>query len=97
MHIFTETTTSDESWAVFWERRRSQYIQSYSFPNILLDVWEGLKAYIFEKRQCKGVHFEKKFSPRVARRNSVTFFLRRASRGAAQPLHFKFASYAYEL
>ena len=23
---FTETTTSDESWAVTWERRRSQYV-----------------------------------------------------------------------
>ena len=44
MHIFTETTTSDESWAVSWKRRRSQYVQSCSFPNILLDVWESLKA-----------------------------------------------------
>ena len=50
MHIFTETTTSGESWAVSWERRRSQYVQSYSFPYILLDGWEGLKAYTFQKK-----------------------------------------------
>ena len=44
------------------ERRRiSQYVQSYSFPNILLDGWEGLKAYTFEKRQSKGAYFEKIF------------------------------------
>ena len=97
MHIFTETITSDESWAVSWERRRSQCIQPYSFPNILLDGWEGLKAYTFGKRQSKGVHFERNFPPRYARRKSFTFFSRRASRGAARPLHFKFASYAYEL
>ena len=60
-HIFTETTTSDESWAVSWERRQSQYVQSYSFPNILLDGWEALKAYFFDKRQSKGAHFEKNF------------------------------------
>ena len=54
MHIFTETTTSDESWAVSWERRRSQCVQSYSFPNTLLDDWEGLK-----KRQSNGAHIEK--------------------------------------
>ena len=59
MHIFTETTTSDESLVVSWERRRSRYVQFYSFPNILLDGWEGLKAYTYEKRQSKGVHFEK--------------------------------------
>ena len=75
MHIFTETTTSDESWAV-----SSSILQ---FPNILLDGWEGLKAYTFEKRQSKGAHFE--------------IFFHRASRGAAWPLHFKFASYAYDL
>ena len=61
MHIFTETTTSDESWAVSWERRRSQYVQSYSFPNILLDSWEGMKAYTLERRQSKGADFEKNF------------------------------------
>ena len=61
MHIFTETTTSDESWAVSWERRRNQYVQSYSFPNILLNGWEGLKAYTFEKGSLK-VHTFKKFS-----------------------------------
>ena len=55
--------------------------ESYSFPNISLDGWEGLKAYTFEKRQSKSAHFSK--------------ISRRASRGAAWPLHFKFASYAY--
>ena len=69
-HIFTETTTSDESWAVSWERRRSQYVQSYSFPNILLDGWEALKAYFFDKRQSKGAHFEKIF--RRAQRGEIT-------------------------
>ena len=65
-----------------WERRRSQNVQSYGFPNILLDGWEGLKAYTFEKKkQSKGAHFEKIF--------------RHASRGASWPLHFKIASYAY--
>ena len=54
MHIFTETTTSDKSWAVSWEQQRSQYVESYSFPNILLDDWDGLIVYIFEKRQSKG-------------------------------------------
>ena len=73
MHIFTDYYKRDESWAVSWERRRSQYIQSYSFPNILLDGWEGLKAYTFEKRQSNGVHFEKIFH--------------RAMRGEI-PLHF---------
>ena len=33
-----------------WERRQSQCVQSYSFPNILLDGWEGLKAYTFEEK-----------------------------------------------
>ena len=80
--------------AVSWERRRSQNVQSYSFPNILLDGWEGLKACTFEKRQSKGAHFEKNF--RRAKRGEITsHFFRRASRGAAWPLHFKFASYAY--
>ena len=37
------------------------------FPNILLDGWEGLKAYTFEKRQSKGAHFEKIF------RRAITF------------------------
>ena len=89
-------TTSDESWAaaVSWERRRSQNVQSYSFPNILLDGWEGLKACTFEKRQSKGAHFEKNF--RRAKRGEITsHFFRRASRRAAWSLHFKFASYAY--
>ena len=48
----------DESWVVSWERRRSQYVQSYSFPNILPDGWEGLKVYSFKKRQSKGPHFQ---------------------------------------
>ena len=38
--------------------------------------------YTFEKRQSNGAHIEKKV-------------FRRALRGAAWPLHFKFASYAY--
>ena len=41
MHIFKETTTSDESWVVSWEQ------QSYGFPhklNILLDGLEGLRT-----------------------------------------------------
>ena len=94
MHIFTETTTSDDSWAVSWERRRSQYVQSYGFPNILLDGWEGLKACTFEKRQSKGVHFEK-ISAALRAAKFLHIFSRRASRGAARPLHFIFASYAY--
>ena len=69
MHIFTETTTSDESWAVSWEQRRSQCVQSYRFPNILLDGWEGLKAYTLGKRQSNGAYFEKNFPPRYARQN----------------------------
>ena len=33
-----------------------------SFSNILLDGWEGLITYTFEKRQSKGAHqFEKNF------------------------------------
>ena len=95
-HFHRDYNTSDESWAVSWERRRSQYVQSYSFPNILLDGWEALKAYFFDKRQSKGAHFEKIFRRAAARRNYLHFF-RRASRGAAWPLHFKFASYAYAL
>ena len=72
MHIFTETTTSDKSWAVSWERRRSQYVQSYSFPNILLDGWEGLKAYTLKKKGSLKVHTFKKIS---------------AARSAAKLLH----------
>ena len=49
MHIFTETTTSDENWAVSWERRRSQCVQSYSLPNTLLHGWEGLKLTPLKK------------------------------------------------
>ena len=30
-------------------------------PNILLDGWEGMKAYTFEKKQSKSAHFEKNF------------------------------------
>ena len=56
VHFRFQTTTIDEIWAA-WERRRSQCVQSYSYPNILLDGWEGLKAYTFEKRQSKGAHF----------------------------------------
>ena len=69
MHIFTETTTSDKK--LGWGRRRSQYVQFYNFPNILLDGWEGLKAYTFEKRQSF-----KKFSTalRYAWRNYFRFF-----------------------
>ena len=63
-------STSDESWAVSWERRPSQYVQSYSFPNILLDGWEALKAYFFDKKQSKGAHFEKIF--RRAQRGEIT-------------------------
>ena len=93
MHILTKTTTSDKSWAaaVSWERRQSQNVQSYSFPNILLDGWEGLKACTFEKRQSKGAHFEKKFC-RATRSEITSHFF---SRSAAWSLHFKFASYAY--
>ena len=66
MHIFTETTTSDESWALSWERRRSQCVQSYNFPNTLLDDWEGLK----KKRQSNDAHIEKIF--RRATRGEIT-------------------------
>ena len=89
-------TTSDESWAaaVSWEWRRSQNVQSHSFPNILLDSWEGLKACTFEKRQSKGAHFERNFR-RTKCSEITSHFFRHASRGAAWPLHLKFASYAY--
>ena len=78
-HIFTETATSDESWAVSWERRRSQYVQSYNFPNIILDGWEALKAYFFDKRQSKGAHF-KKFpaAPSAAKLLNIFFAALRA-------------------
>ena len=66
MHIFKETTTDNKSWAVSWERWQSQYIQSYCFPNILLDGWEGLRGFIL---QSKGAHFEK-----VATAHYFTFF-----------------------
>ena len=62
------------------------------FPNILLDGWEGLKAYTFEKRQSKGAHFEKIYCR--AMRGKIVF--RHTLHGAAWPLHFKFASYAYD-
>ena len=55
MHTFTMTTTSDESWVGM--TTKSVRSISYSFPNILLNVWEGLKAYTFEKRQSKSAHF----------------------------------------
>ena len=92
-HIFTDTTTSDESWAVSWERRRSQYVQSYSFPNILLDGWQALKANLCSLK----VHTLKKFSSALRAAKLIDIFSRRASRGTAWPLHFKFASYTYEL
>ena len=41
-----------------------------SFSNILLDGWEALKAYFFDKRQSKGAHFEKIF--RRAARGVIT-------------------------
>ena len=72
--------------AVSWERRRSQYVQSYGFPNILLDGWEGLKAYTFQKRQSKGAQF-------VTRGEFFSAALRAVQH--ALPLHFKFVSYAY--
>ena len=62
------------SWAFSWERRQSQYVQSYCFPNILLDSWEGLKAYTFEKRRSKSAQLKKNLPPRVARRNYFPFF-----------------------
>ena len=99
MHILTETTTSDESWAVSWERRRSQYVHSYSFPNILLEGWEGwegLKAYTFEKGQSKGAHFEKSFC-RATRSEITSHFFPTALRAVqhAWPLYFKFVFYTF--
>ena len=78
IHIFKETTTSDESWVVSWEQI------SYCFPdklNISLDGWEGLtmrlEYYIPFKKgfilQSKGVHFENS-PPCIARQNYVIFF-----------------------
>ena len=76
MHIFTETTTSDESWAVSWERRRSQCIQSYSFPNILL---EGLKLIPLKKGSLM-VHTLKKVSAARSTAKLLHIFSRHALR-----------------
>ena len=56
--------------------------------------WEGLKAYTFETKQSKDAHFEK-FSAALRAAKLLHIFSRRASRGAARPVHVKFASYAY--
>ena len=80
-----------------WSPGNDDEVSTFNrLPNILLDGWEGLKAYTFQKRQSKGAHFEKVFR-RATRCEITSHFLRRASRGAAWPLHFKFASYAYAM
>ena len=58
-----------------------------NLTNILLDGWEGLKAFTFEKKQSKAAHFE------FSAAKLLHIFSRRASRGTAWPLHVKFASY----
>ena len=40
MHIFKETTTSEESWAVSWEQQPTNLTHKL---NILLDGWESLR------------------------------------------------------
>ena len=54
MHIFTATTLQATKAGLGTTRKSRQCVQSYSFPNILLDGWEGLKAYKFEKWHSKS-------------------------------------------
>ena len=75
MHIFTETTASDESWAVSWERP-SQYVQQ--FPNILLDGWKDLKVIPLKKGSLK-VHTLKKFSAALHAAKLLPIFSLRCS------------------
>ena len=86
MHIFTETTTSDESWAVSWTKSVRSILQ---FPNILLDGWEGLKAYTFEKGSLK-VHTLNKISAalRAAKLLSFKFSRRSAARPSSLQICF---------
>ena len=54
--------TGDDSWAVSWEQWWSQYVQSYSFTNILLNGCKGLKASTFGKIGSLNVHTLKKIA-----------------------------------
>ena len=68
MHIFTETTTSDETPGR--SLGNDDEVNTFNltvFQIFYWDGWEGLKAYTFERRQSKGAHFEKKNSRRAWR------------------------------
>ena len=46
--------------------------------------------------QSKGAHFEKKIAAARSAAKLVFISFSSASRGTSWPLHFKFASYAYD-
>ena len=70
-NIFSETTTSDKSWAVPLEQRRSQYVQYYSFPNIDWTVGKVWKLIPLKKGSLK-VYTLKKFV--IVLRTAKLFF-----------------------
>ena len=105
MQIFKETTTSDEaSWAVSWERRRSQYNLfstykiEYCTGGLVSSENEAIILYTVEKTEPGSlkVHTSKKIRRHTRGEITFHFFFSSASGGIAWPLHFKFASYAYD-
>ena len=88
---FPQRLLSDESWVVFLERQRSQ---SKYFTG-RLGRSEGL--YLWKRDSFCGLkmHTFKKNWRRAYRGEIISHFPRRALRGTAWSLHYKFASYAY--
>ena len=80
MHIFTETTTSDECSG--WSPGNDDEV-SHNLQIFLLYGLEVLKAYILKKGfilQSKGAHFEKNSPQHFPRRNYFTLFPPRFAR-----------------
>ena len=95
MHIFTVTTTSDrESWA-----GNDDEVSAFNLTVFQIFYWTVGKVWKLIPLKEGGLKVHtlkmKKISAARSAAKLLHIFSHRASRGAAVPLHFKFASYAY--